>query len=242
MISVIAPHCRPWFAQNLLSNWKRQKTASRLIVIENGDAIGTFPSVDGVTVIASEPHQATATNTGLAWLRTEGGGGPWARFDDDDYYGPEYLSETVSCLSLADATGKPWSFVMFDDGLWRFSVGRNSQRATFGLTGGTLAATSPFVPDFPKTISDDLDWCRLMRDRGASLWSSSAWNYCYDRRKIAGTRVLSGPQTIIRRSFGDADYYGRMPLSSVDDNTIQPLRHISSPSDDEVFAALLGEN
>ncbi len=62
MLTVIAPHARPSFGPNLLANFQRQKVAARLLVVENGDAVGTFPrGVENVQVITSEAHQALAT-------------------------------------------------------------------------------------------------------------------------------------------------------------------------------------
>ena len=46
MITVIAPHARPEFADNLLGSFRRQLgTGRRLLVVENGPAVGgTWPS------------------------------------------------------------------------------------------------------------------------------------------------------------------------------------------------------
>ena len=249
MITVVAPHARPAFAQNLLEAYRRQRenVECRLVVVENGAALGQFPETargERVTVLQSEPHQADAMNVALAWLR-KNGGGAWARFDDDDYYGSGYLRDVEATLlrTGADVVGKPWSFVMFDDGLWRFSLGRNEQWADgFGFTGGTLAAPSADVVDFARRLDDDLQFCRDMRERGARLWSGCRWHYCYDRRTRADRRVWPAQPVAARKSFGGAaEYYGTVAIGAVDQAELAPERLVDEPTMQAVGVELRGE-
>jgi hypothetical protein len=241
MITVIAPHARPEFAANLLANSVRQKVKHHLVVVENGAALGSFAAREGVTVVSSAvAHQAAARNAGLTWLRANGGGA-WAMFDDDDYYGADYLSDVEHALSSsgAVAVGKPWSFVMFDDGLWRFSKGKEHCWAdSFSLTGGSLAGASTDVVEFPTRPDDDVGWCAAMRARGARLWSGSPFHYCYDRRGNRRDRAIPGAQVIIRFGFGAADFYGQQPFEACSREGLLPLRHVPAPTDLEVFEAL----
>lgn len=239
MITVIVPHARPEHSTNLLANFRRQAVECRLVVVENGDALCATAWPHDVVRLLSEPHQADARNAGLTWLRAQGGGA-WAMMDDDDYYSPGYLGDVEATLlrTRADVVGKRWSFVMYDDGLYRFSVDRGCEWAeSYNLTGGSLAAHSADVADFPRRRDDDLGWCEAMRERGARLWAGSPWHYGYDRRG-SGERVIRGSQVITRRAFGDADYYGPLPIEAVGDTTIRPLRHVPMPSDAEIFEAL----
>ncbi len=236
MITVIAPHARPRFASNLLSNFRRQEDVeARLLVVENGPAIGaSWPS--DVSVIRASAHQADAMNAGLAWI-TSAGYGPWARFDDDDYYGPGYLASVVGALELAPVVGKTWGFVMFDDGLYRFAGTEHG--ACDVLTGGTLAARSADVAPFQRRPDDDVQWCRDMRARGASLWASSHRDYCYDRRaeRHGEQRVITTSPLITRWGFGAAEYHGDVPIQYVD-APHAALRPAPPPTDAEMMAAL----
>jgi hypothetical protein len=249
MITVIAPHARPAFAQNLLDAYRRQRehVECRLVVVENGAALGQFPATprgEAVTILQSAPHQADAMNVALSWLR-KNGGGAWARFDDDDYYGPGYLRDVEATLlrTGADVVGKPWSFVMFDDGLWRFSLSRNEQWADgFDFTGGTLAACSADVIDFARRLDDDLQFCRDMRERGAKLWSGSRWHYCYDRRTREERRVWPARPVAARKAFGGtSEYYGLVPIEAVDQEVPVPCMLFEEPTMQAVGRELTGD-
>lgn len=255
MITVIAPHARPEFSNNLLVNFRRQRGVdARLVIVANGlaaesaDPDASFegrgllksdPPLGGssvdrqrITVLTSGNHQSDAMNTGLEWLRANGAGA-WARFDDDDYYGPDYLSTLTGLLGRdgVDVVGKRWGFVMFDDGLWRFDCQSE-------FTGGTLGARSAAVLPFFERDDDDLDWCRRMRASGASFAEGEPWGYCYNRCSRGSPRVISGCAVVTRWGFGDGHYYGSLPFESVDDRSLRALRFVQRPSDAEMMAAL----
>lgn len=235
MITVIAPHARPEFSANLLANFRRQRgVEARLLVVENGEANWSAEQSPGVTVITSGAHQASAMNAGLGWLRAYGNGA-WARFDDDDYYGPDYLAAAVSSLAGDGVvvSGMPWRFVLFDEGLHQFQ-GRGE------FTGGSLAANTADIAPFPRARSDDLDWCRSMREHGARFVERPPWGYCYNRTTRSAPRVIEGGSAVTRFGFGASLFYGRLPASAVDRPGIEPLRSVMPPTDDEIVAALSG--
>ncbi len=248
MITVIAPHARPEFTANLLANFRRQRGAeARLVVVENGAAVGAV-SADDATVICSSEHQADAMNAGLMWLRANGGG-PWARFDDDDHYGPDYLTGVVSSLAGGGVvvSGMPFRFVMFDEGLHLFQgdgsggyygAASSDPCGSFNFTGGTLAASTADVAPFEQFRDDDMRWCGAMRKRGARFVEREPWGYCYDRRTRPAPRVIAGGSAVTRFSFGASLFYGPLDVSAVDRPCIEPLCAKPEPSDDELVAEL----
>lgn len=242
MITVIAPHARPEFSANLLANFRRQRgVEARLLVVENGPAdMATSVMQLGAwnepgTIIRSGNHQSDAMNAGLEWMRAHGGGA-WARFDDDDYYGPDYLADVAASL-VGDGlvvSGTPWRFVMLDDGLHQF-------QGAGEFTGGSLAASSAAVPDFPRDADDDLRWCRTMREHGARFVQREAGGYCYDRRSRGAPRVIPGGPAVTRFGFGESLFYGQMPMNAVDrPDSLTLQRVLPRPSDDEIFAEVTG--
>ncbi len=237
MITVIAPHARPGFTANLLANFRRQRgVEARLLVVENGEANWSVEQSSGVTVIASGAHQATAMNAGLEWLRAYGDGA-WARFDDDDWYSPDYLAHVEREITAHEVVGKTWGFVMFDDGLYRF--GQTEHGAVETCTGGTLAARTADVAPFLQQPDDDVHWCRDMRERGATIWAGAHQGYCYDRRTRSAPRVIDTGPLVTRWGFGDAEYHGRVPIEFVD-SPRAPLRAAPRPTTEEVFNEMRG--
>jgi hypothetical protein len=92
----------------------------RLVIIENGTAIGTCKryGIHADAVLSAEHSKSNALNIGLKWLRAHGGGA-WTGWDDDDYYGPGYLSEVAERLPGHDLLGKRSIYVRRNDGrLW----------------------------------------------------------------------------------------------------------------------------
>jgi hypothetical protein len=233
MLTVIVPHGRRQFSASLLANFRRQVgVEAQLLVVENGDAIGAV-SAEDATVICSGAHQSDAMNAGLAWLRANGGGA-WARFDDDDWYGPNYLASVGASLRGGGlvVSGMPWRFVMLDDGLHQF-------QGTGEFTGGTLAANTTDVEPFPRVeVGEDLDWCKLMRERGARLVQREPWGYCYDRTTRLAPRAAWGGPVVTRRAFGASLFYGPHALSAVDYPGLEPLCAMPEPSTEELYAEM----
>ncbi len=239
MITVIAPHARPEFSANLLANFRRQRGVdAQLLVVENGPAVGAVSS-DAATVICSSAHQADAMNAGLACLRANGGG-PWARWDDDDRYSPDYLAEVERELVTHEVVGKTWGFVLFDDGLYRFGGIENGPAEM--LAGGTLAARVVDVAPFKRFNDDDVHWCRDMRSSGVELWAGSHQGYCYNRMTRMSPRVIEGGPAVTRFSFGPSLFYGQLATDAVDDHGIQPLCSLPGPTDEELVAEITGRD
>ncbi len=248
MITVIAPHARPEFSANLLANFRRQRgVEAQLVLVENGPAVGAVSS-DAAAVICSGAHQADAMNAGLMWLRAHGGG-PWARFDDDDHYGPDYLAAVVSSLAGEGivVSGMPFRFVMFDEGLHLFqgdgSGGYYGAAGVdpcgpFNFTGGSLAASTAYVAPFEQFRDDDMRWCQSMRKRGARFVEREPWGYCYNRATRPAPRVIAGGSAVTRFSFGASLFYGPLDVSAVDSPGIEPICAKPEPTDEELVAEL----
>jgi hypothetical protein len=237
VITVIAPHARPEFTTNLLDNFRRQRgVEARLVIVANGSAasLRDWPPSDDTTVIWSDAHQSDALNAGLAFLRGHGGG-PWARFDDDDYYSPNYLASVAQQLTTHEVVGKTWGFMLLDDGLYRFGGAENGPAEM--LTGGSLAARTANVAPFQRLLYDDVEWCRDMRARGVELWAGPHSGYCYDRRSRSAPRLIEVSSLVARWGFGDAEYHGRVPIEFVDAPRA-PLRAAPRPTTQELLTEM----
>lgn len=241
MIYILAPHCRPNHAARLLASVERQTVHGRLIVIENGDAVGTFPRARAHAVLhCHDRHHAAAKNVGLSWILAQGDGS-WVTMDDDDYYGPSYVSDTVDALARADVTGKVRGFIAFDDGIWQFDPSFAGGDCTGRiLTGGTLAARSARL-SFPVQVDDDNAYCQRAREQGLTLLASTPRGYCYDRRSTHPHAWVAN-QTVARMSFGEALYFGQLLESCVDaPEVLIPIKRVLPPSASEVLRSIADE-
>ena len=121
-ITVLVPtHRGPAELLGIVRAFALQRHADkRLVVIENGPAIGTCKrhGIHVDAVLSSEHSKSHALNVGLEWLRAHGGGA-WSGWDDDDYRGNEYLGQVAELLPGHEMLGKSSIYVRRNDGrLW----------------------------------------------------------------------------------------------------------------------------
>lgn len=245
-VTVIAALSRPHRAMAVLEAYARQEYAAptRLLIVESGSGVGSVDNrngVPGLHVIRAGASSAEARNAGLDWLRDHGAG-PWAMMDDDDYYGPGYLTEQISGLAHSGAAivGKTWHYVMFPDGLYRVRSGREYCLDPGPLTGGTLCGRSALgMPRFERRYDDDIRWCMAAKDLGLRAWATGRNHYCYDRSVDEPRTWEAGPHTA-RRALagegGECDYYGALPLSAVDDPFLRPARRVPAPTSRQILS------
>lgn len=140
MIAVIVPFSRPQMADNVRENYWRQRfpANTRLVVVENGPAVGSWSSwcSDG-EVVQSEHGRSHARTAGLHKARELGC--EWFAFwDDDDWYAPGFLGFMWQHRELADVIGL-CSFVEQDP------------RGKLWLIGANAAA-GPCLPEYPGAL------------------------------------------------------------------------------------------
>lgn len=194
-IWVIVPFSRPEHYARVMANFHRQHfLGKRLLVVENGAAVGTFASPSAALVISSAEHQSHAKNEALDFIRKQGGGF-FTTMDDDDWYGPGYLDELAGYAKSYDGLGKRRHFVSLGDDLTdsapelllcnrRYA---DSEEATW-LTGGTISGWAEIAAEFPMMKeAEDLAWCDRMHQKGARLRGLSVYHYLY-RRSYAGAK------------------------------------------------------
>lgn len=199
-IWVIVPFSRPEHLVRVMGNFARQTfPGRRLLIVENGAALGSVPSHTPCFVLSSAPHQSHAKNEALAFIKRHGGGF-FTTMDDDDWYGPGYLDELAGYAKSYDALGKQWHFVSLGEGgepgdtelsqpkpqlLLCNRLSTNTDNAWF--TGGTISGWSETALPFPVTPGEDLAWCEKMKRAGAKLRGLSQYHYLY-RRSYAGAK------------------------------------------------------
>lgn len=172
---------------NVLSNFDRQTSIDkRLIIVENGEGIGSVPrSVpvdDLVVVLQSDKGPAQPMNAALKWLRELGATDDWfAKCDADDYYGPRYLESLAPAIRLRyDYTGRSRLYIRTTENRLWFAHGKPDQ---YVFHGPTLAGRVGSSVDFPivKDWGEDALWCMAMHNQGRSCVTLAPEHFCYQR-------------------------------------------------------------
>lgn len=190
MIGVVCPFSRPQFLQNVLDNFSRQTHQEKvLILVENGRALGTTGSIPG-HVVQSEPHRSHARNTGIQKVR-DLGIAYWAIQEDDDWYGPDYLTEVWEHRFMGDVTGKNTFRLRGDDGTeWLMHPGHENELLNYhspypgiGLLAATLAGWTSKALRFEPGIrcGEEIVWYLDMFRSGYSLWSRGSQHFRLQR-------------------------------------------------------------
>jgi len=188
-VVVVVPLGRPVMLGNVLENFNRQRFDRRsLVIVENGPAVGACKAAGFApdAVLTSAPSPGQARNTGIEWVRKHGGGF-FACFDDDDYYGPEYLIEAVKHSELAEVIGKSRVYVETMAGTLRLFEQTGENRLTTYAAGPTLSGWSESaVPFSAARCAEDCQWCENMSRSGARLYATSRFNFMQRRHAAPG--------------------------------------------------------
>lgn len=126
--------------------------------------------------LAGTSSIGAARNLGLAYARNRGH--DWAVFwDDDNYYGPDYLAEIAREHADADVLSKGIAFVSHPSGLWLYA-----SRLRF-FPGHSTAVRVSEAADFPnQSGEEDMVWSRAMLAcEGLRVKHLSPWGLVYNR-------------------------------------------------------------
>lgn len=120
-----------------------------------------------------------------------------AKFDDDDYYGINYLSHSLKAFEYTDASilGKYTTFVYFEN-LKTLAI-RNlnrDQRYTYRVEGPTLIIKKNVfkkVKFRDLNLGEDVQFCEDCIKKGFSIFSTDIFDFVYIRHKTASNHTWS---------------------------------------------------
>ena len=186
-LNVIVPLSRPNMLDNVLNNFDRQQYKNKsLVIVQNGPGLcacqrrGIQPNV---LIDISEAHQSLAKNVALEYLR-EHGESYFATFDDDDYYGPNYLGQIADGFNRGfEIVGKSSIFLRFADERMFFLEQAGELREVRSINGPTISGViTKDTPLFrPLMWGEDNDWLEMQLQLGARIWSTSKFGFCWMR-------------------------------------------------------------
>ncbi len=110
-----------------------------------------------------------------------------AKFDDDDYYGPKYLTDSIKSFyyTNADIIGKYSTFVYFkkDNILALRNINRDN-KYVFRVEGPTLIFKKEILEKIKfksKNLGEDLTFCKDALKNGLKIYSTNIYHYLYIR-------------------------------------------------------------
>lgn len=193
-VSIVTCTNRPQFFTNILANFKSQLYAEKeLIIVLNNDTmalrkyrwqIRQYKNVQ-VYKLAGKVSLGRCLNFAVGKTMY-----PFiAKFDDDDYYSPYYLTEQMKVIhtSGADIVGKR-AYLVYLEGRQLLIMRYPSQRNRFfGLvSGGTLLFNRAVVNRVrfaDISLGEDVAFLRSSKRAGYKIYASTPYNYVAIRRK-----------------------------------------------------------
>lgn len=194
-ISVITPTIREENINNIIENYSRQNCGNKeLIIVLNycnpnirrwEARISNYDNIE-IAIKNSKYSLGQCLNQAISKSKFDF----IARFDDDDYYGPDYLNESIYQLKnkKADIIGKSCIYIYFKDKrALRLHNKSKENRFVNRVCGSTLFFRKDIIDKIKfqnLNLSEDRLFCKDVRDNGLSIYSTSKQNYIYIRSSI----------------------------------------------------------
>jgi cellulose synthase/poly-beta-1,6-N-acetylglucosamine synthase-like glycosyltransferase len=188
MISIITCTVREHLISNIIDNFTNQLFQDKeLIIILNQDEMdinlikGKIGSIKGVTIyqLPQDYTLGECLNYGIEKAKYD----VIAKFDDDDYYGPEYLKEAMNALKKTNANivGKEEFFVFLKSNNTLLLRGHGlSNKYVKHVSGATLVFEKSIIDKikFPNlTLGEDTEFQKKCIKYGYRIYSTSRYNF-----------------------------------------------------------------
>lgn len=191
-VTIITCTNRHYFMKNIFDNYIRQNFENKeLILILNDDSLpldkiielaNTYPNVK-----VFQLSQSLSLGQCLNYAVVNSSYDVIAKFDDDDYYGPNYISEAITPFYYLNIglVGKGTTIVYFKgtDTLALRDLGSENCYVKF-VNGSTMVFTKKI---FDKVkfrninIGEDVAFCNDCRKNKIKIYSTSRYNHVYIR-------------------------------------------------------------
>jgi cellulose synthase/poly-beta-1,6-N-acetylglucosamine synthase-like glycosyltransferase len=110
-----------------------------------------------------------------------------AKFDDDDYYAPKYLSDSLKAFYYTDADviGKYTTYVYFEkDKLLAIRNPKRENKYVYRVEGSTLIFKKKIfnkIKFADKNLGEDVQFCKDCYKNGIKIYSLDRYNHVYIR-------------------------------------------------------------
>jgi len=222
-VSIITCTNRQNYLRNLFANYARQRHPKKeLIIVVNHDKIPLAPyrrlaqKHQNVRVFRVPEDRSLGACLNYAVGKTKYG--YIAKFDDDDYYAPYYLTDSLLAFrrTNADIIGKRAHYMYLRGSktlILRFPHDEN--RPVTEIPGATLVIKRKVLDQvrFPdRSVGEDDVFCRRSKRKGYSVYSAGIHNFVAIRRKNSSnhTWIISDKELIARhKKIPNVKHYKR---------------------------------
>jgi len=223
-VYIVVPFSRPRMLSNVMENYHRQRFEKRhLVFIENGAAEGACKAAGIVPDLClSCAHDVgLARQTGVEAVRERGG---YVVFmDDDDYYGPDYVTEIAEHARRGQITAKANYFVQSHHAGLRLFEWKQENAFVDQVHGATMSFWADEAEDFMTGArwGEDIGWQRLMVAAGKTIYSASRHHYMCIRRSVGHKHSWPvNDRTMLNSCHGPVYSLGEVDLDIV--NSLKP--------------------
>ncbi|MEK3857120.1 glycosyltransferase [Cytobacillus sp. FSL H8-0458] len=189
MVSIICCTMRQNYMENVFKNYENQVWKEKeLIIILNNDEMNLsawqkraqqYPNV-AVFQLPEEITLGECINFAVQKSRYD----LIAKFDDDDFYAPYYLTQSILALkkSSADLVGKRTVYMYFqeEEMLAIHKPGKENQYVRIGIKGATMVFKKEImnIVQFPKrNLGEDTFFLKLCSKQNLKIYSGDKNNY-----------------------------------------------------------------
>lgn len=200
-IWVVAPLIRQSCVENLHQNFLRQKfEGKRLVVICPTEIdLGDMPCDK---VVRGKFNVGRARRAGTAVVPKDS---YVVSMDDDDWYGPDYLTEHAGLAQPNRIVGKQLHWIDFEEpGLLVLLRPHVHSKPVSFLSGGTIAGFAGEL-EWPEVeLSEDVRLCHDFKLRGGEVLHSSIYQVRYRRRREAMSHTyVADPWNVVAEQGGN---------------------------------------
>lgn len=222
-VSIITCTNRHSYLKNLFSNYTRQRHAKKeLIIVVNNNKIPLAPyqtlakKLHNIHIFRVSEHTSLGACLNFAVKKSKFS--YIAKFDDDDYYAPYYLKDSLLAFqkSHADIIGKRAHYMYLRGSkalILRFP--HNENRVVSKLPGATLVMKRDVLNNVPfpnQNVGEDDLFCLRSKRKGYRIYSAGKHNFVAIRRKNSSrhTWIISDKELIAHhRTIGNIPNYKR---------------------------------
>ncbi len=211
-VSIITATNNESFIVNIFDNFDRQTYKNKeliIIVNKNGLNIDKYESkakaYDNVSVYRID--ESISLGHCLNYAVSISKYPIIAKFDDDDYYGPKYLSHSVKAFKHTEASvvGKCSHLVYFQQlGLLAIRNPKNENKYVKFVNGSTLLFKKSIFDkvQFPDiSIGEDTRFCGRCIKNGIKIYSTDRYDHVYIRQKSKATHTWKITDKVLLGNF-----------------------------------------